>query len=141
MRKPELIYSSDFLDERGSLRFFPEFDMQEVLRFYEIKPATTDIFRAWQGHKVEKKWFYCLSGSFVIYLIKLDNFEAPSTHLVPERFILSADLPYLMELPAGYVTGIKSTVEGSRLLVFSNFSLNQSKMDDFRYPVDQWDIK
>ena len=65
----DLIKGNEFIDERGALRFFNDFDMGKVVRFYEIAPANTEIIRAWQGHQHEKKWFYCLAGSFVINLV------------------------------------------------------------------------
>lgn len=129
-----------FTDQRGGLRFFNEFDMKEVVRFYQISPASPDVFRAWQGHKREKKWFYCLSGSFVVYLVKLDNFESPSAALLPEMIVLSTTEPAVLKVPGGYASAIKSTQLGSELMVFSNFELEESKKDDYRYVPDYWTI-
>jgi dTDP-4-dehydrorhamnose 3,5-epimerase len=136
-----LIRGNDFRDERGGLRFFNGFDMREVVRLYQISPASPDILRAWQGHKREKKWFYCISGSFVVYLVKIDNFESPSAGLLPEKISLSADDPAVLEVPGGYASGIKSMQMGSELMVFSNFGLEASQVDDFRYTDDYWPIE
>lgn len=135
-----IIRGNIFTDERGGLRFFNGFDMKEVVRLYQISPASPDIFRAWQGHKNEKKWFYCISGSFIVYLVKLDNFESPSAALLPEMIALSVTEPAVLEVPGGYASGIKSTEVGSSLMVFSNFTVEASQKDDYRYAPDYWAI-
>ncbi len=141
MASYRLIRGNDFTDERGGLRFFNGFDMKEVVRFYQISPASPGIFRGWQGHKKEKKWFSCISGSFVVYLLKLDNFESPSADLLPVMIPLSAKEPIVLEVPGGYASGIRSIDAASQLIVFSNLGLEASKMDDFRYPADYWQAK
>ena len=70
MLKPNIIEGGLFKDERGELRFVNEFDLSEVVRFYQITHPSTAVVRAWQGHEKEQKWFYCLSGSFIINLIQ-----------------------------------------------------------------------
>ncbi len=112
--------------------------MGQVVRFYEIAPSSTDIIRAWQAHKEEKKWFYCHSGSFLLNLVKIDDFENPSIVLQCESFTLNEADPFVLEVPGGYANGFKAQAEDSRLMVFSNFSLNESQKDDFRYPTDRW---
>ncbi|MGI9550964.1 MAG: WxcM-like domain-containing protein [Aurantibacter sp.] len=138
MADHNLLRGNRFSDERGVLNFFNSFDMGKVVRLYEIVPSSIETIRAWQGHKEEKKWFYCNSGGFIVNLIKLDNFERPSEDLIPFRFELFATEPTVLEVQGGYATGFKATVAGSKLLVFSNFSVDESKEDDFRYPINQW---
>lgn len=133
-----LIRGERFEDERGKLRFINAFDMSEIVRFYEIIPENQQIIRAWQGHKREKKWFYCLSGSFIINIVEIDNFGNPSDDLVPYRIKLNSLSPEILAIPKGFATGIRATSENARLQVFSNFVLNESKNDDFRYPLEKW---
>lgn len=135
----KLITGSEHIDQRGSLIFFNDFNMSEVRRFYEIKPSSTNEIRAWQAHQYEKKWFYCSSGSFVVNLIKIDNFDNPSRALVSDRFVLIADRPEILEVAAGYANGFKAIKAKSKLMVFSNFSLDQSIDDDYRFPVETWE--
>lgn len=132
------IAGSGFSDERGKLNFFNSFSMKEILRFYEIAPASTDIIRAWQGHQREKKWFYCHTGEFIVNLIKISNFENPKSNLKAERFQINAANPKVLEVPGGYASGFRASQKGSKLMVFSNFTLSESQEDDFRYPWDQW---
>lgn len=138
MNETMVFDGSKHVDERGKLNFFNTFDMKEIVRLYEIEPSTTNIIRAWQGHREEKKWFYCPAGSFVINLVKIDDFQNPSKTLETERFILSEDEPSILEVPGGFANGFKSITEGAKLIVFSNFSVSESQKDDFRFPVDQW---
>lgn len=133
-----LIKGQKFEDERGTLRFINPFDMSEIVRFYEIIPENEQIIRAWQGHKREKKWFHCLSGSFIINIVEIDNFNNPSDDLTPNRIELNSQNPEILGIPSGFATGIRASSENSRLQVFSNFALNDSKNDDFRYPLEKW---
>ncbi len=141
MSEYRLLSGESFLDDRGSIRFFNSFEMLPIRRFYEICPANTSFFRGWQGHIFEKKWFYCQQGTISIHLIKVDNFEKPSNELLPEVIVLKAEIPQILEIPGGYVTGIQAIAENSRLMVFANFSLDESKSDDFRYPPTTWKIR
>ncbi len=134
----KLIEGNNFSDERGGLNFFNTFDMTEIIRMYEISPSDLRTVRGWQAHQNEKKWFYCNSGSFVVNLIEIDNFEIPSRSIVPKRFELDSKKPRILEISGGYATGFRANEENSKLIVFSNFSLEASKEDDFRYDVDQW---
>lgn len=136
-----LIKGSNFTDERGRLNFFNAFSMNEIVRMYEILPSDTTTIRGWQGHKKEKKWFYCNSGSFIMNLIQVDNFDAPSKSLLPQKFVLEAHNPAVLEISGGYASGFKAQEENSKLMVFSNLSLEASKRDDFRFPVDYWSGK
>lgn len=135
------IQGNSFYDERGVLNFFNNFDLSQIVRLYEIMPSDTHTIRAWQAHQNEKKWFYCNSGTFIVNLIKLDNFEKPSKDLVAEKFYLEAEKPSILEISGGYATGFKAVKENSKLLVFSNFSVEESKQDDYRYPVDTWKVE
>lgn len=134
----KLIKGELYQDERGTLRSFNLFNMSEIVRLYEIAPKNEQIIRAWQGHQFEKKWFYCLSGSFVINMVEIDNFENPSDRLTPIRIELDSRTPEILAVPNGYATGIKATSAVCRLQVFSNFGLEDSGNDDFRYPLEKW---
>lgn len=137
----KLISGATFSDARGQLNFFNAFDMTSIVRVYEIKHDNIDIIRAWQAHKEEMKWFYCHTGAFVMQLIEVDDFKQPSALLKPKRIVLEAKNPTILELSGGYATGFKAIEEGSTLQVFSNFSLNESKNDDFRYPIEKWEAE
>ncbi|MEB8330286.1 WxcM-like domain-containing protein [Flavobacteriaceae bacterium KMM 6897] len=132
------IEGSQHIDERGRLTFFNAFDMREIVRFYEIAPSSTHTIRAWQGHQKEKKWFYCTAGAFIVNLKKIIDDSSHPINMVSQRFELNANNPIILAVPGGYASGFKSMVENSKLMVFSNCSLDNSKNDDIRFPLEQW---
>ena len=134
----QIIEGNLFSDDRGSLSFVNGFSLKSIVRFYEITPKDTSIIRAWQAHKKESKWFYCSQGSFKVNLIKLDSFENPSQELPVFSYELSANNPQVLFIPGGYANGFKALTEDSKLMVFSDFELEGSKLDDFRFETNKW---
>lgn len=124
-------------DSRGSVLFFNDVDLSEVVRLYEIFPKP-DHPRGWQAHKLEKKWFYCKSGTLLVNLVKLDNFEHPSATLKPELHMISSKEPEILAVPGGYATAFKAIAPNTNLMVFSNFTLEASQKDDYRYNINHW---
>ncbi|WP_460218937.1 WxcM-like domain-containing protein [Psychroserpens sp. MEBiC05023] len=134
----QIIQGNVFTDDRGALSFINEFSLQPIVRFYEIAPKDTTIIRAWQAHKKESKWFYCTHGSFKINLVKLDSFENPSEQLDVFTIELNENKPQVLYIPGGYANGFKAVAKGSKLMVFSNFDLEASKHDDYRFETNKW---
>lgn len=135
---PQIIQGGTHVDERGKLVFFNQFDMARVKRFYVIEPAGTSTVRAWQGHKKEEKWFYVISGSFKVVLVQPDDWERPSNELPTEEFELTASKPQVLYIPGGYANGFKSLEPVSKMMVFSSFTVEESKGDDYRYDKGRW---
>lgn len=138
MNEPTTISGEIFEDHRGQVRFVNEFDMGEVVRFYEIRPVDTKIARGWQGHQLEKKWFYCNAGSLIVNVVPLDDFENPSVNSQVSKFVIGNQKPEILCVPGGYATAFKANEENTKIQVFSNFTLAESKKDDFRFPLTQW---
>jgi dTDP-4-dehydrorhamnose 3,5-epimerase-like enzyme len=136
--KPYLIPGEIHQDERGSLAFVNDFDLKKFQRFYIISPENKSIVRAWQGHQKELKAFYCLKGSFVIAAVLIDNWSSPSDELKPVIFKLSDKESQILFIPPGHATGIKAGKNQSKLLVFSDRTLPESRADDFRYDPNRW---
>lgn len=129
-------------DERGKIVFANDFDLVDVRRLYHITHHSTETVRAWQGHKVEAKWFHCTAGSFLVKLAKIDNWENPDPQLTIETHILSADNSQVLYIPSGYANGFKALKADSSLMVFSDKGLEESKNDDFRFDKNyffNWD--
>ena len=135
---PNIIHGGQFTDERGKLIFFNDFDMKEVKRFYIIEHPDTSIVRAWQGHKIEKKWFHVISGSFKVGLVQPDNWEKPSPELKVEEFILRAGDNSILFIPGNYANGFKAMEPGSGITVFSSFSVEESAADNYRFDKSMW---
>ena len=127
-------------DERGTVRFVNDFDMAEVRRFYLVENAPDRPFRGWIGHRVERKWFCCLSGSFRIHLVEIEKMEAVTGTEVVESFSLDADRPSVLAVPGSYAIGIESMEPGARLIVFSDRLLGELADDTWRWPKETWTI-
>ncbi|WP_425628962.1 WxcM-like domain-containing protein [Cellulophaga lytica] len=136
-----IIKGNSHIDERGKLNFFNDFNLEEVVRMYEISPSSITNVRGWQGHAKEHKWFYCSAGSFTVYLAPLPYFynDSEKEHHVKE-FNLSSNSPSVLHITGGYATAFKAKEENSTLLVFSNFSVEESVADDFRFSLNEWPI-
>src|SRR5690606_4941647 len=116
----EIIKGGISLDNRGQIRFVNEFDMSSVKSFYIIKNSDTELIRGWRAHRVEQRWFYVLSGSFELNIVKIDNWTNPSIDLTIETIKLSADDLQVIHLPVRYGTAFKALEENSELLVFAD---------------------
>jgi dTDP-4-dehydrorhamnose 3,5-epimerase-like enzyme len=128
-------------DPRGTVRFVNDFTFDGIKRFYTITHPVTNTIRAWQGHKLETKYFYVTKGSFLINWIKIDNWQQPSKDLQINTHTLSDTESEILIIPPGHVNGFKALEPDATMMVFSDMSLEDSKEDDYRFPVDYWGIK
>jgi dTDP-4-dehydrorhamnose 3,5-epimerase len=136
--KPKIIKGGKFNDERGLIRFVNDFHFKDIKRFYLIKHPDTNVVRAWQSHQFESKYFYPVSGRFVVAWVKIDNFENPSKNLISEYHQLSANNSEILFLPKGYANGLKALEENSELLIFSDIHVSNSLNDNKKYPANIW---
>ncbi len=125
-------------DHRGTVRFVNDFTFNGIKRFYTITHPDTSTIRAWQGHKLESKYFYVTQGSFLINWIEIDNWQQPSKHLKINAHTLSDTESQILIIPPGHVNGFKALEPDSTIIVFSDMSLEESKEDDYRLPADYW---
>ncbi|GCD77322.1 sugar epimerase [Thermaurantimonas aggregans] len=125
-----MIISGDiYKDHRGTIRFINEFNMSSVVRMYCIKP-NFDVIRAWQGHKLENKWFFVSKGSFLIKTIQMDSSKK-------NEYLLSEKKSEVLHIMPGNYNGFKALEKGSILIVFSDLTIEQSKSDDYRISIEQ----
>ena len=136
--EPKIIKGGKFSDNRGNIRFVNDFQFDDVRRFYFIKHPNTFIIRAWQGHQFEKKYFYPISGSFIVAWVQIDNFDNPSKNLIPDYHILSAETSEIISIPKGYANGLKAIEPNSEIMVLSNMDLKNSVNEKIRYPSEWW---
>ncbi len=137
----QLIKGNIHIDQRGIVRFVNDFHFENVKRFYTITHPNTSTIRAWQGHKLETKYFYVTKGSFLINWIKIDNWQQPSKDLETNTHTLSDSESEILIIPPGHVNGFKALEPDSTMIMFSDMLLEDSKKDDYRFPVNYWDIK
>lgn len=123
-------------DHRGQIRFVNDFDMTQVKRFYIITNADTELVRGWRAHRLEQRWFYVLSGSFALDLVKIDDWEQASIDLPVITELLSASDQKVMHLPTGYGTAFRALEPNSELLVFADYGIAHAQHDDYTYPLD-----
>lgn len=135
---PNIIQGGTYEDQRGRLIFFNEFDMSPVKRFYVIEHPNIETVRAWQGHKIEQKWFYVISGSFKIALVQPDDWQNPSKSLKPEEYLLKAEQNKVLHIPGGWASGFRALESDSRLIIFSDFPITEAGKDDFRFDRNLW---
>src|SRR4051794_3652230 len=88
-----IIQGRSFTDNRGTLNCVNDFTFFDVKRFYQIQHPDTTTIRAWQGHKIETKYFYVPFGSFLLAWVKIDDFDNPSVDLIAEHRVLTANNP------------------------------------------------
>ena len=60
---------------------------------------------------------------------------------MPERYVLKENTALILEVPEGSATAFKSLEDGSKLMVFSNFTLEESMADDIRFPLEAWNAE
>lgn len=132
-----IIHGGGHIDERGEVQFVNDFSFPDVKRFYIIKPKQNQV-RAWQGHKIERKYFFASHGSFLVCTILIDNWDKPSTDLEVNQIILNSNDHKILEIPAGYANGFKALEPNSTLIVFSNLTLAESQQDDYRFDQSLW---
>ena len=136
--KPKIIQGGNFSDHRGTLSYVNDFSFKDIERFYIISNSDVHPLRAWQGHKLDAKNFYCLSGSFRIHYVKIDNWENPSKDLAIETVILKVSESKILHIPAGYANAIESLELDSKLISFSTLPLSNVSEDDVRYDANYW---
>lgn len=135
---PKIIQGGNFSDHRGTISYVNDFNFKGIERFYIISNSDENPIRAWQGHKLDSKNFYCLNGSFKIHFIKIDNWENPAKNLIIESIFVSAGDSKIVHIPAGYANAIESLETNSKLISFSTLPLANVTEDDVRYPSDYW---
>ena len=133
--KPTLIKGNRHVDHRGTIRYNNDFNLSAVKRVYTIENVDTQFLRAWQGHKIEQRWFSAVSGTFIINLKEVDDWENPAKNLTDLEFTLNAETLDILHVPPGFITSIRSAEENSKLLVFADYLLNEVK-DEYRFPSD-----
>lgn len=132
-KSPSTIKGHILEDERGKIRFINDFDLTSAKRFYLINNADNSIKRGWNGHKIESRWFSCISGSFTISIVEikhLENFQLQN--------VLSIHLSCLemcvLHVPPGYATLIEADHEDSTLIVFADYGIEHSQFDSYKFP-------
>lgn len=137
--KPSEIKGKIHTDFRGSLFYNNDFDAKEVKRIYFIENKDTEFVRAWQGHKIEQRWFSAVQGSFEIKLIEVDDWITPSKNSTIYSFVLKANQLDILHVPKGYISSIQALELNSKLMLMADYLLGEVK-DEFRFDADYFKI-
>ena len=135
---PKILTGGNFTDERGKLDFFNNFNVTPIKRIYFTTHFEVDIVRAWQGHVFESRWFICVEGSFSVKLVEIDDWENPSDDLPVHEYELSENKQEFLYILNGYANGFKSLKANSKLLIMSDYMLNEIENDQKRFDQNKW---
>ena len=138
MSKITVVEGEIFSDARGQISSLNSFHFTDVERCYVIHHPDKSVVRGWNGHKFEKKWFYCIKGAFILGLVEVDNWENPSLNLNAEIYELTANESKIICVPEGYANCIKACEEDSIMLVLSNKSIDEALNDSWKYDSSMW---
>ena len=133
--KSILLKGNIHTDTRGKLLFNNNFDVSAVKRIYFIENRDTKFIRGWQGHKIEQRWFSAVKGSFLIKLIKIDDWEVPSVGLISNEIRIESKILDVLHVPNGYVSSIQAIEEGSKLLVMADYLVDEIE-DEYRFELN-----
>lgn len=136
--KIQVIAGEFFEDKRGIITSVNDFLFEGIERFYVIKHDSSQVVRGWHGHQYERKWFYCLKGSFKMAFVKIDNWDNPGRELVPEVYRIDERKSEVICVPEGYANCLQALTEDAQLLVFSGKRYPECLSDSWRYDVDYW---
>ncbi len=138
--KPILMGGGLAVDDRGHVGFVNDFAFRGVRRFYTVSNHRANFVRAWHGHKKEAKYVTAVAGAAIVAAVRIDNWNYPSRDLEVERFVLSANKPSVLFIPAGYANGFMSLTDDLKLMFFSTSTLEESTVDDIRFDSRLWDV-
>lgn len=138
--KPKLIKVDFATDNRGKVTFCNGFNFAEkkIRRFYLLENATTDTIRAFHGHLYESKYLLVISGKALVCAAQFNPTKKPDREKDIHLFILSEKDPHILYIPKGFANGNRFLEKNTKVMVFSDVSLDESKKDDYRLPFDYW---
>jgi dTDP-4-dehydrorhamnose 3,5-epimerase-like enzyme len=131
----KVITGGNHTDKRGTLTFNNDFDASDIKRIYTIENESTKTIRAWQGHKIESRWFSAIKGSFEIKLIKIENWENPDKNAEVFSIILNDKNLNTLCVPNGYLNSIQALEENSKLLAMSDYQLGEIN-DEYKFDLN-----
>ena len=79
-----------------------------------------------------------MQETFKIMLIKPDQWDNPSPIQTIEEDSIKQEDNMVLKIPGGYINSFKATVPNSKLMVFADATLTESKLDDVRSDKGLW---
>lgn len=134
----EILQGEVFSDHRGEIYSLNDFGFEGVKRTYLIHHPDKSVIRGWHAHKHERKWFYCIKGGWTLGLVRIDDWDNPSSALEPLIFRLSDKESKLICVPAGFANCLKANCDDAIIQVFSDVPLPEAYGDSWRYDSSLW---
>lgn len=138
MATPQLFEGGLAVDDRGEIGFVNDFKFDGVRRFYSVTNHRSGFIRAWHAHKREAKYVTVVEGAALVGAVEINDWDKPSKDSKVWRYVLSANKPSVVFIPAGYANGFMSLTAGTKLIFFSTSSLEETHGDDIRYDAYYW---
>lgn len=135
---PKIFNKTVFEDLRGELTHFNELNLTSFKRVYFIENMNIDVKRGWQYHIQESKIFFATKGSFKISIRSFLDIHNPEINTLRE-FILSEEESSFLFVPPKNANMVQSNYQDSKLMVLSDFHLDDSLKDKIRFPPDFFD--
>ena len=134
-----IIEGEVFRDARGQISSLNQFGLDGVRRMFFIHHPDPSVIRGWHGHRLERKWFYCVYGQFTLGLVEIDDWANPSKGLKPLWLDLNDSESRIVCVPPGWASWIKAEKTDSTLMVMSDKPFDSSlAADSYRFPADLW---
>ncbi len=143
MADVKIVKGEIFADARGKISSLNNFRFDGVGRVYFLHHPDVSVLRGWNGHKLEKKWFYCVNGAFTIGLVEIDNWTMPSKDLKVKIHHLTDAESQILCVPEGYASCIKAEIPDSTLMVLSGKTLQEAidANDNWKFDKDYWSLE
>ena len=136
--EPIFFESNSSSDERGTVSFTNDLNLQKAVRTYKVENSQLKTVRAWHGHKVEQKWVNVEQGEFLVCVVKVDDFTSPSKDSEIQTYKMSPKDGFLY-IPPNFANGAMNLTEDNAIRYYSSSTLEESLDDDFRFESDYWD--
>jgi dTDP-4-dehydrorhamnose 3,5-epimerase-like enzyme len=136
---PDMITGGVAVDDRGRLGYVNGLDLAGMRRLYVVSNHRPGFVRAWHGHRREAKAVMVVAGIALVAAVEIDDWEHPSPDLPVHRWALSEDQPAVLTVPAGWANGAMTLTPGTRVMYWSTATLEESQVDDYRWPARYWD--
>ena len=132
----KLVKVPRFEDERGSLiQIFEENkNLPKIRRMYLVKNWSEDTVRAFHKNYDETKCFFVINGA--VKFILVDDRPDSQTYRQDATFILTADNPQILVVPAEVHNGWKALTSDALLLGTADTLMSEHK--DARVPKESF---
>jgi dTDP-4-dehydrorhamnose 3,5-epimerase-like enzyme len=142
----EVVCVPTFVDDRGFINqiiqaadgVFPKLE-----RLYLVGNFGKGIIRGFHKHEKEWKCFFVIKGAAKFVLVKKKSETKDDVEI--ETRVITSKNPSILIVPPGIYTGWMSLEEDTIILGISNFTIIETKEDDFRVDPyfwgDVWKVK